>query len=625
MPLPPRHFQRQRRSRTLSTTHLAALALILAASQTWAQNQQTTQTPVPPKRPVATVPVKVPPAPRYPLPAAGANNAARANPNQQQNLRNQYAQPNNAAAARAQANATQAQNLRNLLGAGNNANNAANNARTTPNNTNQMQNLRNLFGSGNAGNAGANTARRPGVSNTTQQQNARSLFGAGNSGNGTTGSAASARQGALSSRQVATENGRGSAVPRQNAANSTQLRNGPGQLGAGAGSADTSRSMKLANLTGPAVPSRTFVGHPGPAGSTEVRAGNGYIVRKAADGSVMDVHSPRNGMFIHHAPDGSQRIMVDKPDRSRVFAASRGVQYVQHPYSFRGREFDHRTLVVQGRLVQRFYRPYTYAGTTLDVYAPSRYYEPNMYRWATTSFAPTNITWDYATANAPWYGYYRGYFTPDSTYTTPVSWLTDFVLASSLAEAYAANSPRSQPPPADAPVITPQVKKMLAGEVDHQVRQESAEAQDNAQNREPKPGTGSVVHTLADGQSHVFVVASDLDLVDASGRRCMISEGDVIQVVSQPKTDTSTADAVVLASKAKGECERAAKVEVALNDLQEMQNHMRETIDQGMAHTNAGKKAATVTPAFAAAAPPPDANAAREIDQERQIAAAAEG
>jgi hypothetical protein len=56
-----------------------------------------------------------------------------------------------------------------------------------------------------------------------------------------------------------------------------------------------------------------------------------------------------------------------------------------------------------------------------------------------------------------------------------------------------------------------------------------------------------------------------------------------------------------------------------------MQNHMRETIDQGMANTKAAKDGQSVTPAFAAAPPPADANAAGEIQQEQAIAAAAEG
>jgi hypothetical protein len=156
-------------------------------------------------------------------------------------------------------------------------------------------------------------------------------------------------------------------------------------------------------------------------------------------------------------------------------------------------------------------------------------------------------------------------------------------------------------------------------------RSKAVEAQENAQHRDPQPGAGSVVQELGDRQPHVFVVASDLDLVDPTGRRCMISEGDVVQVVSGPQPSTSTASAVVLASKGGVECGRAAQVEIALTDLQEMQNHMRETIDQGMANTTAGKSAASVTPAYAASAPPPDADAAHEIDQQQQIAAAADG
>jgi hypothetical protein len=79
-----------------------------------------------------------------------------------------------------------------------------------------------------------------------------------------------------------------------------------------------------------------------------------------------------------------------------------------------------------------------------------------------------------------------------------------------------------------------------------------------------------------------------------------------------------------MASKGGVECDRAAKVEIALNDVQEMQNHMRETIDQGMENTDAGKKSAKITPAFAASPPPADANAVSEIEQQQQIAAAAE-
>jgi hypothetical protein len=378
--------------------------------------------------------------------------------------------------------------------------------------------------------------------------------------------------------------------------------------------------------SGPPVPSRNFPGHPGPPGSTETQNRNGSIVRTAADGSVIDVRNPRNGVSIHHALDGSRRIMVEQPDHSRVVIPSRGIQYVQHPYVFHGHAMDHRTFVVQGQLFHQFYRPYNYGGTTLDVYATPRYYAPNFYQWATSRFnAPTNYNWGYTTNSTPWFGHYHGFFTPDSSYQTPQTWLADYMLGATLFVAYTAKGEASDPLPENAAPVTPQVKQMLAEEIGRQVKQEAAEAADNAKNREPQPGAGSVVQVLADRQPHVFVVSSDLDLVDPTGRRCSMSEGDVVQVTSGPKPDTGTVDAVVLASKGGVECGRAAQVQVALNDVQEMQNHMRETIDQGLATTPAGKQAQSVTPAFAASAPPADANATREIQQQQEIAAAAEG
>ncbi|MBV8306925.1 MAG: hypothetical protein JO274_05545, partial [Gammaproteobacteria bacterium] len=399
--------------------------------------------------------------------------------------------------------------------------------------------------------------------------------------------------------------------------------------GASANSRNAASQLHMASLNNGqsaarAVQSRAFLGHPGPAGSTE-QTRNGNIVRTTAEGAVIDVHSPRNGMYIHHGLDGSKHILVNRPDHSRVYVSSRGVQYVQHPYMFRGRVFDHRTYYVQGQLFHQLYRPYPYGSTTLDVYATSRYYEPGVYQWATSRFnAPQPYNWEYLANAPPWYGYYKGYFTPEHTYTSPTNWLADFVLATSLAASYKVEPPTGPAPAgAGAAAVTPEVKQMIADEVGRQVRQESVEAQSAGQNREPPPG--SIVQELADGQSHVLVAASDLDLVDGEGRRCMISEGDVVQVVSPAKPASGTADAVVLASKGGTECQRSAQVEIALNDLQEMQNHMREAIDQGMATTNTAKKAASVTPAFVSAAPPPDANAAHELDQEQQIAAQVEG
>jgi hypothetical protein len=377
--------------------------------------------------------------------------------------------------------------------------------------------------------------------------------------------------------------------------------------------------------TGPQVPAKSVPGLPAPRGSKEMQGHNGSIIRTASDGSVMDVRNPSKGMVIHHSIDGSRRVMVQNADRSRAYIPAKGIPYVQHPYTFRGQQLDHRTFVVQGQLFHQIYRPYTYKGTNLDVYATSRYYAPNFYQWVGNKVAaPQKFNWPYNNST-PWYGHYQGFFQPESSYSSPTQWLTDYMLAATLYVAYSTKGQGSDPQPSNAAPVTPQIKQMLNEEVGRQVKQEATEATDNAQNRTPQAGAGSVVQELSDQQNHAFVVSSDLDLVDPSGRRCSMSEGDVVQVTSGPKGDGGAVEAVVLTSKGGAECTKSAQVEIALNDVQEMQNHMRAVIDQGMATTPAANMSQPVTPAFAAAAPPADANATKEIEQQTEIASAADG
>jgi hypothetical protein len=497
----------------------------------------------------------------------------------------------------------------------------------------------------------SNTTQRPATSNTTQRPPAQAPasrwhlpFTGGNKNAAAAGNPQQTRH----FWNFFGNRNKNSSAPAATA-NTRQLRGPWNQTdaaaqGRGAASVASSERMRLASLgtnqgaSARAVQSQTFLGRPGPPGSRETQAPNGNIVRTGADGSIIDINSPKNGMSIHHALDGSRQVMVAQADGSRIFAPSRGRPYVQHPYLFQAQPFDHRTFLDRGQLSHQFYRPYNYGGTTLDVYAPQRFYSPGIYQWATSRFSTPQIpAWNYVATSPPWFAHYKSYFTPETSYTSPVLWLTDFLLATSLIAAYNTHAPSSQAAtaqkaassaqsaPADAAPVTPQVKELVADEVGRQVKEESAEAKANAQDRDLRPGAGGIVQELGDKEPHVFVAASDLDLVDPSGRRCMLSEGDVVQVISAANPNTSTASAVVLASKGGLECERAAQVQVALTDLQEMQNHMRATIDQGMADRNTGTSAATVTPAFAASAPPPDANAAHELDQQAQIAAAIEG
>jgi hypothetical protein len=459
---------------------------------------------------------------------------------------------------------------------------------------------------------------------------------------------------------------------------------------------------------------------PGVPQGNETRMPNGNVVRTARDGSLRELHSPQNNMSIHYGMNGSRQIRVDQPDGSRIVLASRGVPYIQKPWNFGSRAFDHRTYFDNGVLTHQFYRPYLFGRTTLDAYAPQRFYSQDFYKWVAKPQLWTPPAWSYLTKQEPWYGHYQTYFTPQSSYASPVFWLTDFVLAMSLFEAYNAHPLPAQAPPsipvpptsqslptqapsASAPIvqapiapaptgsapltptpapaapivqppvvpashaasddqgpslwerftnfirgllgqtpaetassspgpavavgaapITDEVKNKVADEVATQIEEEAREAGGDARNQEPKAGAGGVVEELARPTQHVFVVASDLDLIDDNGRRCMMSEGDVIQILSAADAESGTAPGVVLSGKGGVECAQSAKVDIAVSDLQEMQNHMRATIDQGLANTPRGATEPTVTPAFAGAAPPPDADAKSEIEKQKTIAASVE-
>ena len=391
----------------------------------------------------------------------------------------------------------------------------------------------------------------------------------------------------------------------------------------------------------------TTVSHAGapvrtPTGSHEIHTANGSVVRTRANGSRADIHDERRGMDIHHGLDGNRRISVERADHSRVYAERGGRGYVQHPYMYHGREYGHRTYYDHGRYYDRYYNRYAYRGVYMDVYAPARYYPVGFYGWAYNPWAvPIAYSWGWGAA--PWYGYYGAYFAPYPVYPSAAFWLTDYLIATSLQAAYAANAANAANAQAAAvaaanapPALTPDVKQMVADEVKRQIALENSEAAVNAQNQQPDPASSSIARMLSDNQPHVFIAGTNLDVVDAAGAECPISQGDIIEVSTAPPADATGATAVVLASKGGKECAKSANITIAFNDLQDMQNHMRETIDAGMGdlQSKQGKgglpaappsaQAVAVQAAFAVGAPPPDTTASTEIAAQTTAADQAE-
>jgi hypothetical protein len=106
--------------------------------------------------------------------------------------------------------------------------------------------------------------------------------------------------------------------------------------------------------------------------------------------------------------------------------------------------------------------------------------------------------------------------------------------------------------------------------------------------------------------------------------------------MAPPPPDATAADLVVLASKGGNECAKTSTVTVQVSDLQEMQNHMRELIDQGLQELQSKQGSGGIPQAppsaqgqpapaqYAEVAPPPDPNAGTEIQQQTQQADQAE-
>ncbi|MGD0046117.1 MAG: hypothetical protein ABSE42_03785 [Bryobacteraceae bacterium] len=371
-------------------------------------------------------------------------------------------------------------------------------------------------------------------------------------------------------------------------------------------------------------------GAPTPHGHTTMQTSHGSVTRRP-DGRVAGFHDNRRGMDVHHGINGSRHVMVERGDHSRVYVGRGGRGYVQRPYMYHGHEYARRSYYHDGHYYNHYYGRYYYHGMYMNPYFPSYYYGAAFYGWAYNPWV-NPIAYGWGWGGNPWYGYYGSYFTPYPVYAAPSLWLTDYLIANSLQAAYQANQAALANP---AP-LTPEVKALIADEVKQQVALENHEAANP--NAEPDAASSSIQRLLTDGKPHVFVAGSDLDVTDAGGNECALSEGDAIQLRGQVAPDAQAANLAVLASKGGKECPRGDVVSVALQDLQDMQNHMRETIDAGLQELQkkqgqgglpaapAAAKAAPVESQMAAIAPPPppESEVAAEINQQSQAADQAE-
>ena len=356
--------------------------------------------------------------------------------------------------------------------------------------------------------------------------------------------------------------------------------------------------------------------------------------RSSASRTTKGVHAADGGRptfgregHVLHGRDGARESRRERHDPIG------GHGYIQRSYSYHGHEFAHRTYYVHGVAYSRCYQPYRYRGIEFHVYAPGFYYAPAFYGWAYSPWA-TPVAWEWGWARHPWYRYYGAWFRPYPVYSSPSLWLTDYLVAQTLEAAYearidaaadAAAKRRAQAADLASSPMLPEVKQAVAEEVRRQLALEHAEARNSGQNP-PDPGSSGLARMLGAGIAHVFVVGTGLEVKSGVGE-CSLTEGDVIQLNGPTAPNSVTANLVVLATKG-NDCHKGSIVTVGLADLQEMQNHMRATIDQGLGelHSKQGKDGYPALPPaaakppvpteFAAIAPPPDPSGEASIGQQ---------
>jgi hypothetical protein len=126
----------------------------------------------------------------------------------------------------------------------------------------------------------------------------------------------------------------------------------------------------------------------------------------------------------------------------------------------------------------------------------------------------------------------------------------------------------------DPVVLSQEVKEAIAQEVKAEIEAERAAAAGNS------PAPVQDVPAALDPAHRTFMVNSDM-AVTADGQECSLTQGDVLIRL----TDTPDADQKVnvsIASSKKRDCAVGKTVAVAVDDLQEMHNHMAEQMDEGM-------------------------------------------
>lgn len=413
---------------------------------------------------------------------------------------------------------------------------------------------------------------------------------------------------------------------------------GSGNMGRNSGSNAGGRNNAEGMGRPGAAGNRGPTNHVAPGRQVALRGGGTAHIRP--NGQIRTVN--RNGMHIEHGVRGERRV-VSTHNGVRVVSVGHRGGYVQRAYVTRGgRSYYSRTYYYHGAYRTGVYRGYYYGGRPYYGYYPAYYYQPVYYGWAYNPW-PAPVAYGWGWGGSPWYGYYGPYYQPYPVYPSAAFWITDFMIAATLQAAYEAQinawlDPNIDgktlvaslgPIPAQAEMakLSPEVKQALADEVKTTLAAEQAEA---AKGNKSAAGGGQPANSneappALDPNFRTFIISSDLTL-ESDGEECALSQGDVITRTTETPDDDGNVN-VKVAGSTKSDCAVGTEGPVSTDDLQEMYNHFREQLKDGMGElakkqgTGGLPKAPdTTTVNGDVPAPPPDKNVEKTLQEQQSSA-----
>ncbi|HEV3077005.1 MAG TPA: hypothetical protein VHB47_21460 [Thermoanaerobaculia bacterium] len=298
------------------------------------------------------------------------------------------------------------------------------------------------------------------------------------------------------------------------------------------------------------------------------------------DGRPRFVYDAHRKMEVLRSARGDRKVVTLHGD-VRVVSYGIGQGYVERPLR---PGYVQRDVVMGGRTSVGVYKIVSYQGIVFRRYVPAHYFHPRFYAWIMAPW-PESVSYAWTWRTAPWYGASAAYFAPAAVYSDASLWLTDYVIASELEDAYYTRSmagvtdPSSQTPaPWDGQqtALSPAVKAAIAEEV----RQQIAADQKAATQPSGAPAAAEPPPAV-DPMQRVFVVSSNIDAHTSGGSTCTLSAGDIILRTNDQISTGKTAAVTVLSSKA-GDCPANSSTTIAVVALQEMYNEFQQRLGAGI-------------------------------------------